>query len=243
MVTNTFFIKDKRNIPNTMNMLVTRMLHSRVRSDASTDRSTESGDRRWTQRWKCLVRFAGLTADRPGTITDEHYLPFSGECIMARTILSFPVSVYVIGHTDAEPKPETVDPIDVLPHFVGISTSRDIQADLIDMLMLFKDDTAMNAACINVVAVFPHTSPHEAYTSACELYHRFHDMLVNDFHPERPLDSGWRCPQKNCRYKPNNSTLPVRTKYWQTWIDTKYEERLSWIWMEANAAMRRGHEE
>jgi hypothetical protein len=49
----------------------------------------------------------------------------------------------------------------------------------------------------------------DAYLFSANKYHEFKEQIYNDHHPERPVDSGWKCSEEfQCTYKPE---IPTKT--------------------------------
>jgi hypothetical protein len=47
----------------------------------------------------------------------------------------------------------------------------------------------------------------KSFLLATEIYHKFENNIFNDYHIQRPLDSGWKCFDESCIYKPQGFDL------------------------------------
>lgn len=111
----------------------------------------------------------------------------------------FQYIVYILGHTPHH-RGAIIEEFE--PCFVGLSPLSQKFEEIKNQLLLYKNDFNIN--CISCI---PAKSHRDAYLLVTELFHKYESQLYNDHHPERPLDIGWRCKDKACKYKP---TLPIR---------------------------------
>jgi len=91
----------------------------------------------------------------------------------------------------------------IKPYFVGYFKVTDKLETLKSELSKFKGDLNISA-----ISFIPRASHRLAYLFVSELFHKYEEQIYNDYHPERPVDIGWKCKEEyNCKYKPS---VPIR---------------------------------
>jgi hypothetical protein len=102
--------------------------------------------------------------------------------------------VLIIGKgTDNNTRLQTSE---LTPFYVNWTRENGLKSILETLVLAYTDVENLE------ISLMPFASGKEAYLVSSQVYHTFKDSIWNDYHIWRPIDSGWKCFDANCRYKP-----------------------------------------